>query len=423
MPFRVFIFSRGALGILAFALSAGAQPRPPAPGASSAPAPASVPFAAAAHSSNVFALDLYKNFAASPGNVFFSPYSVSTALAMTWAGALGLTAAQFAALFHADSGAPAPAAFGLLQQAVTASASGHVQLAIANSLWPQQDHPFLPAYLALVQDAFASGVFPVDYQTNAPAAVDRINAWVADRTNNRIQNLIGLGDVSRSTSLILVNAIYFKGAWTSPFKAEATRPDRFFLADGSNLTASFMHQRVHALYAELPNSSKILSLPYVGGNLSFIAILPATSTGLPALEHALTWDALDTLFRALPPSPLEVDVSLPKFKLTEHYGLGQTLKTLGLTDAFNPAAADFSGMDGQHDLFVSEVIHQAFINVNEQGTEAAAATGVMMAGAARQMPQPAPAFNADHPFLFLIRDNRTGAILFLGRLAAPPAAE
>lgn len=406
---------------LLLAAPALAQNTAAATTASSSP---SVPLVASVTSSNAFALDLYHRFATNTGdNIFFSPYSISTALAMTWAGARGPTAAQFAALFHAVTGAPSPTAFGSLQQAITQSAAGHVQLAIANSLWPQQGHSFLPAYISLVQNTFASGVFPVDYQTQPQAAINRINTWVENQTNHRIRNLLHAGDAGPGTLLVLVNAIYFNGNWTTQFDPKFTTPALFHLADGSNTTTAFMHKSLQAQFAELPGlSAKILSIPYQGGNLSFIAILPDSPAGLPALEQNLTAHNLATWLGQLPRYSTEVILALPKFKLTQSYRLGNTLQALGLTDAFNPAVADFSGMDGDRDLFISAVIHQAFIDVNEQGTEAAAATAVVMVGSAIISHQFIPVFKADHPFLFLIRENSTGAILFLGRLASPPAS-
>ena len=381
-------------------------------------------------SNTPFALDLYHQLKAKPGdNVFFSPYSISTALAMTWAGARGETAAQMAQVLHLPD-LPVPtvaSAFGAWQKNLAAlQIQGSVKLALANSLWPQQNYPFLPAYLSLVQNNFAAGVFPVDYGKNSAAVRLQINTWVSNQTNQKIPELLSTRDLKRDTRLVLVNAIYFKGNWLTQFDPASTHSKPFHLADGSAPKVPLMSHTFDVgdapPYAAVPlpgaeGNLQILSLPYQGGALSFIVLLPPTPDSLPALEKNLTAPQLAAWLAQLSSAPEELRVSLPKFMLSEKYRLAENLQALGMTDAF--ANADFSGMDGNRDLVISAVIHQAYLDVNEQGTEAAAATAVVM-GPGGPPPQPI-LFVADHPFVFLIRDNATGSILFLGRLANPAA--
>ncbi len=390
--------------------------------AQSAAAPAA-DAAALARANNAFAFDLYRKLAPTPGeNVFLSPYSIETALAMTGAGARGDTAAQMAKVLHLDGLPPAStsAAFGALQKSLNdAGTKAGVRLLVANSLWPQSDRPILPGYLSTIQKDFASAVFAVDFKTQAEAARLRVNAWVGDKTEQRIKDLLHPGDVSRDTRLILVNAIYFKGHWAEPFDARATAPGPFTLADGKTKSVPLMHRKMSgARFADLsdaPVPLQILALPYQGHALEFVALLPKSPAALPELEKSLAAGQLTAWLGKLS-APPEVEVYLPKFKLETHYGLGAPLAALGMPDAFTPQA-DFSGMDGARDLFIGAVVHQAFAEINEEGTEAAAATGVVMTLAlAVQGP---PVFRANHPFLFLIRDPASGCILFLGRYATP----
>lgn len=299
-----------------------------------------------------------------------------------------------------------------------------VQLALANSLWPQQGYKILPEYLKLVQAGFDSVITPVDYQKESGLVRQRINTWVEDNTNQRIKNLLSPTDVTASTKLVLVNAIYFKGNWAEKFDPKDTQPEPFTRLDGTTESVLLMHRKMKgAQFADVPDGPvplQMLSLPYKDGSLEFIALLPKTATALPDLETSLTTGQLATLLGKLT-KPHEVDVFLPRFELNTRYGLKAPLEALGMVNAFDPSA-DFSGMDGKRDLLIGSVVHQAFVEVNEEGTEAAAATGVTMMPTMVMQPQPTPVFRADHPFLFIIRETDTGSILFLGRLAAPDAA-
>jgi serpin B len=380
-----------------------------------------------------FALDLFRQLNPAPtDNVFFSPYSISTALAMTWVGARGETASQMAQVLHLSSltAGSIPAAFHDLQAHLNAlQASGNFQLAIANSLWPQQGYPLLPAYLDLVKTAFASGIFPVDYVTNAESARLQINTWTSDQTNHKIPEIIPKKTppvLDAATRLVLVNAIYFNGTWLTPFKPDDTSPQPFHLANGASTDVPIMSHYFDVgeapPYASVPlpgapGNLQILSLPYKGEALSLVVLLPPTPDSLPSLIKNLTASQLAAWLAQLGSAHEDLAVSLPKFKLSEGFDLARHLQALGMTDAFG--AADFSGIDGLTDLVISAVLHQAYIDVNEQGTEAAAATAVVM-GPTGAPPHPIY-FVADHPFLFFIRDNATGSILFFGQFANPPS--
>ncbi len=364
-----------------------------------------------------FAFDLYARLKSSDGNLFFSPYSISTCLAMTWAGARGDTEAQMARALHFDTNqAMLHSGFGALQSGLNAvQEKKKVALNIANALWAQQDHPFLPAFLDLARRDYAARVQQVDFRTGAEPARKDINDWVSGKTAGRIQDLVPAGALDSMTRLVLVNAIYFKGTWATQFKAKNTAPDPFTTAPGQTTQAQFMNLTASFNYAGA-DGLQLLELPYAGGDLSMVVLLPAETNGLKALEDGLSADKLALWLGQA--GEQKVKVFLPKFKMTGQFGLAQTLAALGMTDAFS-ASADFSGLDGARDLYVSAVIHKAFVEVNEEGTEAAAATAVGFEAMATMQPVTEVVFRADHPFLFLIRDVHSGSILFLGRVTDP----
>jgi serine protease inhibitor len=364
-----------------------------------------------------FAFRLYGELRGQSGNLVFSPYSVSSALAMTRAGARGETARQMDLALGFDPGsANLHDLFHQLNESLeSARAQGKIELSVANSLWPQKQNPFLADYLALVKAGYDATITPLDYVREPAAARATINEWVARKTRRKITGIIAPGAVGAATRLVLVNAIYFKGAWARPFREKMTRPSDFHAASGMIVRAPFMRQAADFLYGE-DDRLQTLVLPYVGNRLEMVVLLPRAPDGLGALESNLTADKLSGWTSGL--GRQRVTVTLPKFKMTASFPLAKPLKSMGLTDAFSSQRADFSGMDGHpHWLFVDSVAHKAFIEVNESGTEAAAATAVIMleTGAPKQ-PR---VFNADHPFLFLIRETATGSILFLGRVTEP----
>ncbi len=370
---------------------------------------------AIAEDNTAFALDLFQQLKADKGNLFFSPYSISVALAMTYGGARGHTAAEMEKALHFTLGAQGthPAFAALNARLAAIQQRGNVQLCIANSLWPQKEYPFLPGYVALMKKYYGVASTPVDYARAVEAARKLINGWVEDKTQRRIQNLIGPGMLDPLTRLVLVNAIYFKGNWASQFKAEHTRDTPFYAAPDKPVTVRMMVQTRQYKYAEIEDL-QIVELPYAGNELVMRVLLPGANTPLSAVEDRLTPERLKQWQDRLVTK--EVCVCLPKFKITwGAVALNQALQNLGMRDAFN-LAADFSGMDGTHNLYLSQVLHKAFVEVNEEGTEAAAATAITMLekSVARSI-----VFRADRPFLFLIREQKTGSILFMGRVAAP----
>ena len=362
-----------------------------------------------------FAVDLYHQLRGAEGNLFFSPYSISTALAMTYAGARGNTETQMAQALHFDLDQEAlHSAFADLEAHLAQiQAKGDIALLVANALWPQVGYAFLAAFLDLCQRNYGVTITPVDYAADQEAARQQINAWVEEKTRDKIKELLKPPHVTPLTTLILVNAIYFKGNWASQFDPEDTEDGPFYRLAGDAVKAPMMRQTARFGYHEL-DGLQVLELPYVGGDLSMLILLPQERDGLPALEAALTVDNLALWSQRL--YPTKVQLVLPRFKLSGEFDLGETLEAMGMVDAFH-GSADFSGMTGQRDLFISAVVHKAFVDVNEEGTEAAAATAVMMARGF----SPSPLFVADHPFLFLIRENSTGSVLFLGRVMDPTA--
>jgi len=364
---------------------------------------------------SAFALDLYEHLRGAEGNLFFSPYSISTALVMTYAGARENTARQMADTLHfsLDPNRLHPA-FAALQAGLNkVQETGNVKLSTANALWPQEGHPFLAEYLSLIKMHYGVSITVVDYSTGTTreAARQTINHWVEGRTEDRIKELVRPEHLNDATRLVLTNAIYFNGKWKNEFDPQKTRDETFYLSAAKSISVPVMHQTEDFGYAE-DSSVQILELPYRGDELSMLILLPARIEGLDQLEKRLTLEDLDRWRNRL--QKTEVIVSMPRFKMTSESGLKAVLKKMGMVEAFTWPGADFAGLDGDPNWFyIGEVVHKAYVDVNEEGTEAAA---VMMLGGAPPKP---PEFRADHPFLFLIQENRTGSILFLGRVVDP----
>jgi len=362
-----------------------------------------------ARSSNRFGCELYAKLRAQDGNVFCSPYSITTALAMTYAGARGPTAAEMATVLHLPKidGSDVHAGFGALMADL---ASTGAELSVANALWGQQGETFLDSYLSLVKKHYAAGFRQADFRGATEAARREINDWVEQRTRKRIQELLQPGVLAPTTSLVLTNAIYFKGAWSRPFPSRATGARPFRLRDGRSVNVPTMHQVARFRYAE-DKGTQALELAYKGGRITLVVLL---AKDLSALERELDASRLHSLTNRL--TTESVSVFLPRFLVTSRFSLADTLAALGMPTAFS-GRADFSGMNGRGGLFISAVEHKAFVAVDESGTEAAAATAVVMKRGG--LAPGTKLFRADRPFLFLIRDTRTGCILFLGRVLDP----
>jgi serpin B len=373
---------------------------------------------------NAFALDLYARIGKSEGNRFISPFSISCALAMTRAGARGDTAEQIDKALHftLSAGLLHGAFHRLIDDlhhqsgpATGPKPAGPFELFTANALWTQSGERILPEFQKLIESSYEGGHYPVDFRQSPGAARQYINHWVEEQTKGKIKDLLKPQNVDARTVLILTNAIYFKALWASPFLAQLTKPDDFYASASEKVRVDMMHHSGRFRYAEDGNA-QTLELPYQGGNLAMVIVLPRSKDGLSQLEGSLSLAKLEGLLKSLAPS--RVEVSVPRFKLTAECELKGALSALGMPAAFDPGQADFSGMTGKRELAISAVVHKAFVEVDEKGTEAAAATGVIMARASVALAPP-PVFRADHPFLFLIRDNRNGSILFLGRLVRP----
>jgi serpin B len=373
------------------------------------------------HDNSSFALAFYRQLHTSEGNLFFSPYSISTALALVYGGARGETEKQMAKTLHFSLDQSClHLAFSTLQSQLNAmEREGGLRLFVANSLRPQQGDGFLSAYLSLAKERYGVSLTPVDYEQATEGARRQINLWVKEKTEQKIKDLIQPGVLDAGTKLVVVNAIYFQGAWASKFDPKRTQDCPFLVAPGKSVTAPLMTQTARADYAET-ETLQILSLPYLGGLSSMLVLLPKKTDGLQQLQEDLSLENLRSWEEQL--RSRKVEIFLPRFKVTQQASLNALLQAMGMADAFRYPMADFSGIAEGRELFLSAVIHKAFVAVNEEGTEAAAATAVALrAGGLGPVdpPGPPPVFRADHPFLFLIRDNTSGTILFLGRLTDP----
>jgi serine protease inhibitor len=361
-----------------------------------------------------FAFDLYQRLRKADGNLFFSPYSISTALAMTYAGARSDTEVQIAQALHflLDQGQLHPSFASLEAKMGNTGRKGHIKLRVANTLWPQKGYAFLEGFLALTKQNYGVLITPVDYG-NEEATRHTINSWVEEKTEGKIKDLIPPGMLNDLTRLILVNAIYFKGNWASQFNRNLTRNAPFWVTPDEQVQVPMMTQKHEFRYGE-SDGLQVLELPYIGDDLSMIVLLPTETDGLAKLEESMTVENLYQWTKDL--WEKEVEVFLPRFEITFPFRLDDALKSMGMVNAFSDEA-DFSGMDGSKELYIAAVLHKAFVTVNEEGTEAAAATAVIIKS--KGPPSSPPVFRADHPFVFLIRENSTGSILFLGRVVNP----
>ncbi|MCC6704034.1 MAG: serpin family protein [Thermomicrobiales bacterium] len=379
---------------------------------------------------NLFALELYQEIrAANEGNLLISPYSVSLALAMTFAGAAGTTAEQMAnAMNFAIDAGDLPAAFRDLTADLTERGTADDDpdegqtartLSVANAIWGEQTFPFNDDYLNVLSEEFGAALNLVDFKGDPEGARIEINDWIAEQTNDRIENIVPEGAITPDARLVLANAIWFYGAWLRDFNPEFTSDDEFTLLDGENVTVPFMHQQERFDYAQ-GEGYQALELPYAGSGFAFTLVMPDEGT---FEEFDASFDA-DTMKRIVNEFEwTEIILSLPSFSFEFGASVADALKALGMTDAFDDGLADFSGMVGgetDERLFISDILHKAFIALDEAGTEAAAATVVIMEGASAAPSDPIQV-DIDRPFLFAIRDTVTGAILFLGRLLSPEA--
>jgi len=375
--------------------------------------------AAVGESNRAFAFELYHQLRTEDGNLFLSPYSVSVALAMTYAGARGDTAAQMRDVLHFIDEARLHPAMNAVDLALASrgddahgSDDGPFRLDVVNATWGQTGYPFQPAYVDVLGEQYGAAMYLLDFMNGPEGARALINAWVEDRTEQRIRDLIPMGAITSLTRLVLTNAVYFNAAWNEPFDPSDTHDGAFTRLDGTTATAPMMSQHELHPYGEGDGYAAV-ELEYDAPELSMVLVLPDAGRfdEIEAAFDESTYAELEATLREH-----SVELTMPTFEYEVSFSLKDTLVALGMIAAFEPGTADFSGMDGSHDLYIQAVLHKAFIRVDEAGTEAAAATAVI--SGATGIPDPA-AITLDRPFLYFIIDHPTGQILFLGRVLDP----
>jgi serpin B len=376
--------------------------------------PALADLATVVRGANEFGVDLYAQLRDREGNLFFSPLSLSVALAMTRAGAHQLTAEKLDALLHLPHGQALgnPALGSLLRGLRNSARKGAYQLRIANGLWAQEGLPILPEFRHTLRDAYDALLFNVDFRATEEAR-RKINAWVTEETSGAIHDLLSPGVLDAKTRLVLTNAVYYKGKWVSPFRRELTREGTFH-APGRDVNVPLMHRTGNYGYAEF-DAYQLLGLPYEGGGIAMFLLLPKRMDELRAVESELSAEILSEGISRI--GSRRVEVTIPRFKVTSEFELKGVLSKMGAAVAFSDQA-DFSGITGEKGaLALSTVVHQGFVDVNEEGTEAAAATGI--GASVTAVADPPVVFRADHPFVFMILDRKSGSLLFLGRMVHP----
>ncbi len=375
------------------------------------------------NANNQFAFDLYSKYKSEDGNIFFSPYSISSAIAMTYEGARGKTADEIQSVFHfPKEDALRRESFLKINNLMNRKDKKYT-LHTANALWAQKDYSFQEDYFNLVRNTYGGKATNLDFVNQSEESRLTINSWVEEQTNSKIKDLIPQGVLKPITRLVLTNAIYFKGSWLKQFDKKDTKEEDFRISSTNKVKAQMMRltgKEANFNYAET-DKLQILELPYEGNDLSMLIFLPKEDD-LKAIEESLNFEKLSEWENLLRNE--EVNVYLPKFKFETKYFMAQDLISLGMPTAFTPGIdfggkADFSGMTGNKQLNIDEVIHQAFVDVDEEGTEAAAATAVLMFEQGISMPKPIKMFKADHPFIFIIQDREASNILFVGRVGDP----
>jgi serpin B len=388
---------------------------------------------------STFAGHLYGQLSSRSGNLFFSPASIHLALAMAYAGARGDTAAEmqralgvgpqshaaFADLLrnweklaHPDDPYAGRTADSPQMQKYREAelARRRIVLNVVNRLWAQSGYPFRDEFLVLLRDQYRAPIAQVDFHRDPEAEREQINKWVSAKTEQKITELIARGIITPDTRLMITNAVYFKALWTSQFAREQTREETFF-AEGKREVRVPLMRQISTFPLATFGGGQLVELPYAYGELVMDVVLPAERNGLADIERRFASGALRGWLDAL--KKARVDLTLPRFKMSSAFELETALGALGMRKAFTYREADFSGMDGTRELFISAVLHQAVVDVDEYGTEAAAATSIGVEVATTPPVEAPVIFRADHPFLFLIRDAKSGAILFLGRVVNP----
>ena len=373
--------------------------------------------AKAALAVNEFTFDLYKATAADAAgrNVFLSPYSVSTALAMTYAGARGTTETEMAKTMHF---APdVHEGMGALIGSINAVPEDVATVRTANAIWPAKGEKILPEFYQIVRFDYRAELKQLDYAKHPEGSRNTINKWVEEQTNDKITDIVPGGALGKDTKMVLTNAVYFRADWEEKFKAENTAERPFWVSREKSVGVQMMNRLSKELnYAKL-DGAEMIEMPYKDGRFSMLVLLPGKESSVETLESAMDAGKLAQWCAAM--RPANVEIFLPKFKQESSYDLSSTLAKLGMPSAFDAAAANFSGITGNRDMAISGVLHKTFVEVAEEGTEAAAATAVIVMRASMAPSTENVVFRADRPFAYIIRDNATDAIIFIGRYARP----
>ena len=370
-----------------------------------------------------FSLDLYQQLRSESGNLFYSPYSISASLAMTYAGAMEQTAEEMATTLHFSvPGETLHSSFNALDQYLAELTQTEIpddtgdpfQLTIANALWGQKDFHFEESFLDTLAENYGAGLRLLDYISQPEESRLTINKWISEKTREKIQDLIPQGAINSDTRLVLSNAIYFKATWMEPFEKDLTEQGIFHGLDGGDTTVQKMRGASDTSFLYYQGQDfQAVELPYIGGQVSMLVLMPDDGK-FETIESVMSSYVLNVILDEMVYTPIRL--TFPKFEYEAELSLARTLSAMGMPTAFSDGA-DFSGMTGSKDLFISDVFHKAYVNVDEEGTEAAAATAVVMA--VTSMPENPIELTVDRPFMFFIREHETNSILFIGRVVSP----
>jgi serpin B len=363
------------------------------------------------NSLNKFSFDFYQKISENTNeNIFFSPYSIFVALSMAYEGARGNTSAQmYNLLDFLQNDSATKGSFGKIYNLLNQKQTGY-KINTANAFWVQQNYPFLPDYINILENYYMAEANELDFSKNVEAA-KIINSWIENQTNGKIKDMIDSGALSELTRLVLTNAIYFKGLWENPFDPKYTSQVDFKVNSSKTIKVDMMSLSDSTFNYTETDELQILKLPYQGNDLSMLVILPKENN-VSIVDSLLNNLNIEDWNSSL--HEIKINVDIPKFKFKTEYNLNNILTKMGMIDAFSAVDADFSGMDGTKNLFISDILHKAYVEVNEEGTEAAAATAVIITTSITST-----TFNVDHPFVFLIQHESTGAIIFMGKIMNP----
>lgn len=369
----------------------------------------------AAASVNAFTFDIYRTAGKSGGNIFMSPYSISSALAMTYAGARGATEKEMEKVLRIDMSLHKSMAALISELGSVPAATAKVST--ANAIWPAKQEKLLAEYVQTVRENYKAALTPLNYAANPAKAAKTINTWVEKNTNGKIKDIISEGLLRKDTPMVLTNAVYFKSEWLSKFEPSNTLTHPFWTTQQNSVSAVMMNKTDDDIPYLKTDELEAVEIPYKDNRFSMLVMLPDKSSSLSALETKLSQENFEKWILAMKPE--RVKMYIPKFKEEQSFELASTLSVMGMPSAFDGRKADFSGMNGKHNMYIGNVIQKTFIEVGEEGTEAAAATAVIMMKSSMPPMDPPIVFRADRPFIYMIKDNNSGAILFIGRFAKP----